>query len=116
MKFPLIITLLSLLLLPTAFAQPHGNLHDAQNALHRAQSTLDAQDIHAAQHSLELAVEYANGQHRPQDFGISKRRDALDKVVQAAKAMDAHDRIKAAKLIEEALKVTNEAVSDSPKR
>jgi hypothetical protein len=116
MKFLGTILLASFLLLPRAFAPPHGHLHDAINALLRAKTTLAEEDIRTAQHSLENAVAYAKGQHRPVDWGILKRKDALDQVNQAAKAIEGKDRVKAGKLIDQALKLTNEAISETPKK
>jgi hypothetical protein len=103
-------------LTPIAFAGPHSNLHDAHEALTRAQTTQDTQDIRTAQHCLENAVAFAKGQKRPVDWGILKRKDALDQVNQALKAREADDHFKAAKFIEQALKLTDEAVSQTPKR
>src|SRR5436305_14631345 len=110
MKLIAMIILMTLLLLPCAFAKPHSNLHEALDALHRAQTTIAPEDIHTAQHCLEAAVEFAKGQRKPVDWGLSKRKDALAQVVEASKALDAKDRVKTANFIEQALKLTNEAI------
>lgn len=116
MKLFGIFSLVTLLMLPCAFAQPHSYLHDADDALHRAQTTLDPADLRTAQHSLENAIEFAKAHRKPAEWGLPDRKEALDDVVQALKALDDKDRIKAAKCIEQALKLTNESVSAHPKK
>jgi hypothetical protein len=116
MKLPGIFSLVMWLILPGALAQPHSYLHEADEALHRVQTSLDPADLRAAQQSLENAIEFARAHRKPAEWGLPERREALDDVVQALKALEDKDRIKAAKCIEQALKLTNEAVSAHPKK
>jgi len=117
MKLLGILSLALLFSLTGAFAKPHGNLHDAEDALRKAKSALDPhEDLRTAQHHLENALEYAKGQPNPEHWGITKRRDALDQVKEALKALDAGDKGKAAKCMDQALKLTSEAVGATPKK
>jgi hypothetical protein len=116
MKVFKIICLLAVLFAPCALARSHGNLREAADALHRAQTSLDVKELRVAQHALENAVQFAKGQPRPVDWALTRRRDALNDVGEAIKALEAHDRIKAGKLIEQALKATNEATGLPPRR
>jgi hypothetical protein len=116
MKLLTIICLVAALLAPITSAKVHGNLRNASEALHRAQTSLDVKELRTAQHALESAVEFAKGQPRPVDWGLTRRRDALTAVGEAIKALEAHDRIKAGKFIEQALKSTDEAIGATPRK
>jgi cellobiose-specific phosphotransferase system component IIA len=80
---------------------PHTNLNEASDALRRAKSSYSMDDLKKARKSLQDAVEVQ---------GSPKRKEALNDVVEAVQALESGDRLKATKLIDEALKCIDQAV------
>lgn len=111
MKISGVIALTMLVLMQFAIAAvPHGFLHAAVNALHRAEQTMDPKDLLGAKKSLEASIEVVKESDRPATAGLPQRRMAHEQVVLALKALESKDRVTAAACIKKAIKAAEVAM------